>query len=104
MACATGYVGGTVLDHVIKDTNPSLKDSVIDVLVRREDQAERLREAYGGRIGTILWKGLTDEDFIIDTAANYDIVINAGSGFFPSGAAAFVEGLARRVKNGQRAP
>ncbi|CAH0027599.1 unnamed protein product [Clonostachys rhizophaga] len=101
---ATGYVGGTVLDHLIKDTSQSLKDVTIDVLVRKEDQAEKLLEAYKDRIGTILWKGLTDEEFIINTAANYDIVINAGSGFFPAGAAAFVEGLARRVKNGERAP
>jgi nucleoside-diphosphate-sugar epimerase len=101
---ATGYVGGTILDHLIKDTSQSLKEVAIDVLVRKEDQAEKLREVYGGRIGTILWKGLTDEDFIINTAANCDIVINAGSGFFPAGAVAFVEGLARRVKNGKRAP
>ncbi|CAH0047264.1 unnamed protein product [Clonostachys solani] len=81
-----------------------MKEVTIDVLVRKEDQAEKLREAYGDRIGTAFWKGLTDQDFIINTAANYDIVINAGSGFFPGGAAAFVEGLARRVKNGERAP
>ncbi|CAG9983079.1 unnamed protein product [Clonostachys byssicola] len=77
---ATGYVGGTVLDRLIKDTSQSLKDVAIDVL------------------------GLTDEDFIINTTANYDIVINAGSGFFPAGAVAFIEGLARRAKNGERAP
>lgn len=51
-------MGGTILDHLIKDTSQSLKEVAIDVLVRKEDQAEKLREVYGGRIGTILWKGL----------------------------------------------
>lgn len=101
---ATGYVGGTVLCQLLTSFNFSLKDLVIHLLVRSETQAQRLREAYGGRVHTILWRGLEDTEFIRDTAAQYDIIINAGSGFVPSGATAFVDGLARRLGAGNPVP
>ncbi|KAF1949392.1 hypothetical protein CC80DRAFT_598980 [Byssothecium circinans] len=48
--------------------------------------------------------GLEDTKFIEDLAANYDIIVNTGSGFIASGAIAFVNGLARRVKAGKPTP
>ncbi|PKS04894.1 hypothetical protein jhhlp_008258 [Lomentospora prolificans] len=101
---ATGYVGGTVLDHLIKSQEPSIQGLTFDLLVRGEDVAKKLREAYGDRVNPIQWAGLTDVPFIIETAANYDIIVNTGSGFIAAGAQAFVQGLARRVKPGQPAP
>ncbi|EKG09437.1 NAD-dependent epimerase/dehydratase [Macrophomina phaseolina MS6] len=95
---ATGYVGGTVLDHLVKSEEPGIKGLTFDLLVRSEEAADKLRSTYGNRVRPILWKGFTDIPFITDTAANYDIVINAGTGFIADGAKAFIQGLAHRIK------
>ncbi|KAF7616817.1 hypothetical protein F9C07_6426 [Aspergillus flavus] len=94
---ATGYIGGTVLDHLIKSSATSVKDLTFDLLVRSNDAAEKLIKTYGDRVKPILWAGFTDLAFITDTAANYDIIINAGTGFLPEGTKAFIHGLARRI-------
>lgn len=102
---ATGYIGGTVLDALIKCTAPSLTPITFDVLVRRPDQAEKLREAYGDRVEPMLWSGLNDPAAVADIAANYDLVVNAGLGFHPNGGKPFVEGLARGArKDNSRVP
>lgn len=101
---ATGYVGGTVLSQLLTSTEASLKVLTIDLLVRREHQAKRLRSVYGKRIKTVLWAGLTDTEFIEQIAARYDIIVNAGSGFITAGAKAFVDGLAHRVEAGLPTP
>lgn len=102
---ATGYVGGTVLALLLASNEPSLNKLTIDVLIRDSAKASKLKEAYGDRINTVAWTGgLEDTKFIEETAANYDIIVNTGSGFIPEGAVAFVNGLARRVKNGSPAP
>jgi nucleoside-diphosphate-sugar epimerase len=96
---ATGYVGGTVLAQLVQSNESSLKNLSFDLLVRNESQAQKLRDAYGTRVNTILWEGgLEDTVFIANTAEKYDIIVNVGSGFIPSGATAFVEGLARRAR------
>jgi nucleoside-diphosphate-sugar epimerase len=101
---ATGYVGGTVLSQLIASTAPTIKDLTFDLLVRDETQAQKLKSVYGSRVNTIKWSGLENVAFIEDTASNYDIVINTGSGFIPEGAVAFVNGLARRINAGKPAP
>ncbi|KAJ4246555.1 hypothetical protein NW762_013496 [Fusarium torreyae] len=101
---ATGYVGGTVLDHLVKAQDAVLKSLTIDLLVRGEDAAKKLQSAYGDRIKIIQWAGLHDVDFIADIASQYELIINTGSGFIPEGAEAFVRGLARRVKTGVSPP
>lgn len=102
---ATGYVGGTVLDRLLKRQEPSLKGLTVDLLVRNEDVAAKLRDAYGDRVNPIIWPGgLTNIPFITETAANYNLIINTGSGFVPEGARAFVQGLARNVGEGKPAP
>ncbi|KZM23499.1 hypothetical protein ST47_g5357 [Ascochyta rabiei] len=57
---ATGYVGGTVLSQSLASTETSLKTLTVDILIRREHQAGRLRETYGERVETVLWAGLDD--------------------------------------------
>ncbi|KAK4164573.1 hypothetical protein QBC43DRAFT_317774 [Cladorrhinum sp. PSN259] len=94
---ATGYVGGTLLHRIVNSSEPSIQSLTVDLLVRTDEAAEKLKAAYGDRITTIKWGGLTDTEFIADTAANYDIVINVGSGFITDGALAFVKGLSRRL-------
>lgn len=93
---ATGYIGGTVLDHLIRSEEPSIKPLTIDVLIRDTKAAGVLREAYGDRVRPIPWAGFTDIPFVTDTAANYDIIVNAGTGFAADGAEALVRGLERR--------
>lgn len=94
---ATGYIGGTVLDHLLTSEEPSIKPLTIDVLVRDSKATEILQKAYGARVRPILWTGFADIPFVTDTASNYDIIINAGTGFIPDGAKALVHGLARRT-------
>ncbi|CBX98542.1 similar to NAD dependent epimerase/dehydratase family protein [Plenodomus lingam JN3] len=101
---ATGYVGGTVLSELLANTAPQLKSLTLDLLVRNESQAIILKKAYGHRINTIIWQGLHDTIFIEQLAANYDIIINTGSGFIAEGAVAFVNGLAQRVAKDKPAP
>ncbi|KAF5024588.1 hypothetical protein F66182_3351 [Fusarium sp. NRRL 66182] len=95
---ATGYVGGTVLEHLVNAHDAVLKCLTIDILVRSEDAAKKLRSAYGDRVNPIQWTGLHDVNFIEHLASDYELIINAGSGFIPEGAQAFVRGLARRVQ------
>ncbi|KAF6831743.1 NAD-dependent epimerase dehydratase [Colletotrichum plurivorum] len=97
---ATGYIGGSVLDALIKSPAPSLTPVTFDVLVRRQDQADKLHEAYGDRVEPVLWSGLNDPAAVADIAANYDLVVNAGLGFHPNGGKPFVEGLARGAQKG----
>jgi nucleoside-diphosphate-sugar epimerase len=101
---ATGYVGGTVLSRLLQNTSSSLKELQIHLLVRSKDQAHGIQEVYGDRVCTILWSGLDDIAFIEATAAQFDLIINAGSGFVPAGATAFVDGLSRRLKAGNSVP
>ncbi|KAJ8114132.1 hypothetical protein OPT61_g3914 [Boeremia exigua] len=101
---ATGYVGGTVLSQLLSSTEASIQCVKIDLLVRREHQAEKLHRVYGERVRTISWTGLDDTQFIERIAADYDIIINTGSGFIVAGAKALVEGLAHRVRAGQPTP
>ncbi|POS76040.1 hypothetical protein DHEL01_v205573 [Diaporthe helianthi] len=101
---ATGYVGGTVLDKLVRSTEPSIESLTIDVLVRTNGAAEALRKGYRNRVRPILWNGFTDIPFVTDTATNYDMVINAGTGFAAEGATALVRGLAGRTAPGLPVP
>lgn len=101
---ATGYIGGTVLDSLVKSQEPSLKSITFDTPVRRQDQAEKLRDVYGSRVNPILWNGPDDAAWMADTAANYDLILNAGLAFHANGGKPFVDGLARRLKNGSGKP
>lgn len=76
---ATCYIGGTVLDHLIRSEEPSIKRLTINAFVRDKKAAEVLLEAYGDRMRPILWTAFTDIPFVTDTAGHYDI-INTGVG------------------------
>lgn len=94
---AAGYIRGTVLDHLVRSEEPSLKLLTIDVMIRDNKATEILQKPYGSRVGPILWTGSMGIPFVADTAANYDIIINIGTGFIAEGAKALVYGLARRT-------
>lgn len=76
---ATGYIRDTVLDHLMRSEEPSIKRLAMDVLVRDKKVTEVLLEAYGDLIRPMLWTSFTDISSVTDTAGNYDI-INAGTG------------------------
>ncbi|KAJ7220966.1 hypothetical protein C8J57DRAFT_1595369 [Mycena rebaudengoi] len=75
---ASGYVGGTVLHHILSSPDPKLAKSTIS------------------RITCFPSVSLDDTDFVADLASQHDIVINAGTGFHAANAEAMVRGLAKR--------
>lgn len=101
---AKGYIGGTVLDHLVRSAEPSIKSLTIDTLVRNKGAVDILTKEYGNRVKPILWNGFTDIPFVTDIARNYDIIINTGTGFIADGSKALVQGLARRTASGLPAP
>lgn len=42
---ATGYIGGTVLDHLIATQEPAIKALTFDLLIHNNTAAERFRRA-----------------------------------------------------------
>ena len=93
---ATGYVGGSVLHHLLEAPHPLLSKVSITVLVRGSDRAAKLRHVYGVRVSPVLFNDLNDVDLIADLASQHDIVVNAGTGFHPTSAEAIVRALSKR--------
>lgn len=93
---ATGYIGGVVLDNLVKSTDSLLAECHITVLVRGKDRLKKLKEIYGDRIATTSFSGLEDTEFLTAIASEHDIVINAGTGFHAPSAEALVRGLGQR--------
>lgn len=96
---ATGYVGGTVLHHLLESTHPLLSKHTISVLIRGPDRIAKLQQVYGDRVAPILFNGLDDIDLIARVASQHDIVINAGTGFHPPSAEAIVRALSQRQRD-----
>ncbi|KAK5124977.1 hypothetical protein LTR85_001167 [Meristemomyces frigidus] len=93
---ATGYIGGSILSHLLKSESPALQDTTIKCLVRGTDRVAELNTAYGRRVDPVLFKDLDETDRMIEIASQHDIIINATLGYHPASAAALVEGLAKR--------
>ena len=93
---ATGFIGGSILTHLLESSEPAIRTTQISCLIRGADRAEKLSSAYGNRVKPILYEGNDDLDTIIAVAAQHDIVINATMGFHPPSAEALVKGLAKR--------
>ncbi|TEA14537.1 hypothetical protein C8034_v003441 [Colletotrichum sidae] len=97
---ATGYVGGTVLHHLL--ATPSLTSVItpsnpVTLPVRAPlDRLAKLTAAYGSRVNPVPFTSLDDTATLRTLASQHDIVINAGSGFHPASAEALVQGLAAR--------
>lgn len=92
----TGFIGGSILSHLLSSLEPSIKNAQISCLLRGTSRAEKLTSAYGDRVKPILYEGNDDLDTIIATASQHDIVINATMAFHPPSAEALVKGLAQR--------
>ncbi|KAI1470470.1 NAD(P)-binding protein [Daldinia caldariorum] len=93
---ATGFIGGTILDHFINSKSPALSGASISVLLRGEDRVAKITSAYGSRVKPILYKDIDDIDAIVASAAQHDVVINTTVGFHPASIQAAVRGLAQR--------
>ncbi|OHF02495.1 NAD dependent epimerase/dehydratase [Colletotrichum orchidophilum] len=104
---ATGYVGGSVLHLLLKHpslTSTTSPSSPITVPIRGgPERVARIKEAYGSRVKPVSIISYDDTLALEALASQYDVVINAGSGFHPPSAEAFVHGLAKRKdRNGGR--
>lgn len=93
---ATGYIGGSVLHHLLQSNAESLKNASVTCLVRGAARIAKLNTEYGRRVNPVLFQDLDDTDRIIDIASQHDIVINTTLGYHPASAAAVVKGLAKR--------
>ncbi|CRJ80665.1 hypothetical protein HYQ45_001925 [Verticillium longisporum] len=93
---ATGFIGGSILTHLLESPEPSLKDAQITCLLRGADRAEKLSLKYGDRVKPVVYEGLDDLDTTTAAAAEHDIVINTTAGHHTRAGVALVEGLAKR--------
>ncbi|TQN64749.1 hypothetical protein CSHISOI_10593 [Colletotrichum shisoi] len=96
---ATGYVGGSVLHHLLDcaSLSSTFSSSPMTVPIRGgPDRAAKLTEAYGPLVKPVTIDSFDDVVTLTALASQHDIVINAGSGFHPPSAEALVRGLAQR--------
>eukprot|EP01118_Nematostelium_gracile_P014502 TRINITY_DN566_c0_g1_i1.p1 TRINITY_DN566_c0_g1~~TRINITY_DN566_c0_g1_i1.p1 ORF type:complete len:331 (+),score=86.49 TRINITY_DN566_c0_g1_i1:117-1109(+) len=93
---ATGYIGGTILDHLLRDS----KDYQITALVRTPEQAKKI-ETLG--VKTLLGS-YDDVEIIKEAASKSDVVIDTASADHPIGAQALVDGLRIKAKEGGKRP
>lgn len=93
---ATGFIGGTVLAHLLNSSSPFLSTTSITCLVRGPQRAAILSSAYGDRVRPVVYKDLDDLETTTAIAAHHDIVISTTIGFHPASAQALLRGLAQR--------
>jgi nucleoside-diphosphate-sugar epimerase len=93
---ATGYIGGTVLTHLLNSSSPAIKNATITCLVRGSDRVTTLNSAYGERVRPVVYEGLDDFETTTSVAAQHDLVINTTLGYHLASAQALLRGLARR--------
>jgi len=91
----TGYIGGTVF-NVLRQN----KDYSITVLVRREDQAKKLKE-LGAQV---VIGDLESYDLIKEESSKVDVVINTANVDHLGSTKAIIEGLELRAKQGGKKP
>lgn len=92
---ATGYIGGTVLNHLQTSTDPPIKALTLSALVRSNSQAENL--AITG-VNPILFKDLDDTKTLVEAASQHDVVIHTASWGHVESARSLIHGLAQRKK------
>ena len=95
---ATGFIGGTVLHHLLTSTLPNLasKHFTLTVLVRDRSHAEAFTAAWGIRVHAVVYGGLDDLEKTTLIASQHDLVINMTLGFHAASAQALLAGLAQR--------
>ncbi|TPX10122.1 uncharacterized protein E0L32_001319 [Thyridium curvatum] len=96
VTAATGNIGGTILNTLVRASDPVLSRSPIFALVRGQDRVAAFKAAYGDRVQVVFLEDLEDSKAVTATAAQYDIIINSAPGFHPTFALNLLEGLAQR--------
>ncbi|CAG9996066.1 unnamed protein product [Clonostachys byssicola] len=90
---ATGYIGGTVLSTLLASQSHRIRDISITVLVRRQEQADKL---VSSRVTPLIFSGLDDLELLERAASEHDVVIHTASGFHTASAEALIAGLRKR--------
>ncbi|KAF6834529.1 BNR repeat domain-containing protein [Colletotrichum musicola] len=85
--------GGTVLSQLLDSSIPAIGDVSITVLVRKQEQADLLREKG---LNAVLFNGLDDSDQLRAAASEHDYIIHTPTGFHTGSAVALIEGLGER--------
>jgi hypothetical protein len=106
---ATGYIGGSILAHVLQPDSSFRKaittkqdNSMPPIkLLLRDDEAKsrskKLLSTYGAEnVEPVLYAGLDDLEKTVDVAAECDVVINTTLGYHPESVKALIKGLAKR--------
>jgi len=96
LAGATGFIGGTVLAHLLASPSPALRSATVICLVRGSDRVATLLAAYGDRVHPVVYKDLDDLKAITAAATQADLVINTTLGYHLPSAQALIRGLAQR--------
>ncbi|ROT41998.1 NAD dependent epimerase/dehydratase family protein [Sodiomyces alkalinus F11] len=97
---ATGYVGGSVLEHLRSSSNPKIKDASITTLVRRQDHADLLGKRG---VKAQVFNGLDDSDQLRSIASDFDIVVHCATGSHTASAEALILGLGdAKARTGQQ--
>jgi uncharacterized protein YbjT (DUF2867 family) len=68
---ATGYIGGSVLDRLLKIQNP---DITISIIVRDSDKAHKFSTTFPSL--DVHNKSLDDHQLLVDLASRADVVFN----------------------------
>lgn len=100
---ATGYIGGTILTHLLNTTpSPTPSTTPITCLVRGADRAALLTATYGARVAPALYRDLDDVETAAAVAAQHDLVVSATLGYHAASVQALLRGLAwRRAATGR---
>ena len=95
---ATGFIGGTILHHLLSSSLPNLKAKhfTLTVLVRDASRAAAYTACWGIRVNAVIYEGLDDIEKTATVASQHDLVINMTLGFHAASAQALLTGLARR--------
>ena len=90
-----------MLTTLLASTNPQIKEASISALVRKQDQANLLKERG---VNPILFNSLDESDVLRKVASEHDIVINGASAFHYGAAEALILGLADRKRKTGKEP
>jgi nucleoside-diphosphate-sugar epimerase len=95
---ATGFIGGTVLHHLLHSNLPALKPEnyTLTVLVRDASRAATFTAAWGIRVYPMVYGGLDDIKKLTSVASQHDLVVNMTLGFHAASAQALLRGLVLR--------
>ncbi|KAK1775286.1 hypothetical protein QBC45DRAFT_422568 [Copromyces sp. CBS 386.78] len=92
---ATGYIGGSVLSTLLSSTNVQIKACKLSAIVRKQSQADLLKEKG---VNAIVFDGLDDLETLRKIASEHDIVINIAITYHTASAEALLRGVDDRQK------